>query len=46
MPRETTLTISDSIETGSLVASEMVSVASLNTTKITEITGYKKKILG
>ena len=41
--RETTLTISDSIETASLVGSEILRVVSPSTTKITEITRFKKK---
>ena len=42
--RETTLTISDSIEAGSAVESEIVCVVvSLSKTEITEITGLKKK---
>ena len=41
--RETTLTISDSIETGSPVETEIVRVISLRTTEITEIIRLKKK---
>ena len=41
--RETTLTISDSIETGSNVETEIVRVVSLSTTEITEITRLKTK---
>ena len=41
--RETTLTISDSIEAGSPVETEIVRVVSLSTTEITEITRFKKK---
>ena len=41
--RETTLIISDSIETGSHVETEIVRVVSLGTTEITEITRLKKK---
>ena len=37
MPREDTLTIPDSIKTGSPVESEIVKVVSLSTTEITEI---------
>ena len=40
--RETTLTITDSIETGSPLVSEIVRVVSLSTTEITEITGFRK----
>ena len=43
---ETSLTVSDSIETGSPVESEIVRVVSLSTTEITEITRSKKTILG
>ena len=42
--RETTLTISDSIVTGTPVESEIERVVSLSTTKISEITRFKKKI--
>ena len=42
--RETTLTVSDSIETGSPVETEKVRVISLSTTEITEITRFKKPI--
>ena len=38
--RETTLTILDSIETGSPVETEIVRVVSLSTTEITEITRF------
>ena len=38
LERETTLTISDSIETGSLVESGILRVVSLSTAKIMEIT--------
>ena len=41
--RETTLTISYSIETGSQVETEKVRVVSLSSTEITEITWFKKK---
>ena len=41
-PRETTLTISDSIEAGSPVETEEVRVISLGTTEITEITRFFK----
>ena len=40
---ETTLTISDSIETGSTVETELVRVVSLSTREITEITRLKRK---
>ena len=40
--RETTLTISDSTETVSPVKSQIVRVASLDTTEITEITRFKQ----
>ena len=43
MPREASLTISDSMEKGSPVESEVVSVVSRSTTKITEQTSFKKK---
>ena len=41
--RETTLTISDSIETGSPVETEMVRVVFRSTKEITEITRFEKK---
>ena len=41
--RETTLTTSDSIETGSPIETEIVRVVSLSTTEITEITRFKTK---
>ena len=41
--REITLTISDSIETGLQVETEIERVVSLSTTEITEITRLKKK---
>ena len=40
---ETAGTISDSIEIGSPVESEMVRVVSLSTTEISELTRFKKK---
>ena len=43
MLRETTLTISDSIETVSPVESEIMRVVSLSTTKMPEITRFKTK---
>ena len=42
--RETILTISDSVETGSPVKTEMVKGVSFSTTEITEITRFKKPI--
>ena len=41
--RETTLILPDSIETGSLVETEIVRVVSLSKTEITEISRLKKK---
>ena len=41
--KETTLTISDSIETGSPVETKIVRVVSLKTTEIIEITRLKEK---
>ena len=43
--RKTILTISDSIETGPPVESEIVRVVSLSTTEITEITRFRRKII-
>ena len=43
VPRETTLTYSDSTETGSPVESEIVRVVSVSTMEITDITRFKKK---
>ena len=43
--RETTLTFSDSIETGLPVKTEIVRVVSLSTTEITEITRLKKNTI-
>ena len=42
--RETTLTISDSIETDSPVETELVRVDALGTTKMTNISRFKKTI--
>ena len=42
---ETTLTISDSVETGSPVESEIVRVVSLRTAELTEITRFKNPII-
>ena len=42
--KKTTVTISDSIETGASVDSEIVRVVSLSTTEITEITRFKNPI--
>ena len=39
---ETTLTLSDSFETGSPIKTKIVRVVSLGTTEITEITRFKK----
>ena len=40
---ETSLTISDSIETGKPIETEIVKVVFISTTEITEITRFKKK---
>ena len=42
--RKTTLTISDSVETGSPVEIEIVRVVSLSTTEITETTRFEKPV--
>ena len=41
---ETTLTISESIDTGSVIEIEIVRVVSLSATEVTEITRFKEKI--